>query len=135
MEYSAEVLKKYDLITDQLEEIIGEEEIKHVLEEGRDLKIYWGTAPTGKPHFGYFVPIFKISDYLKAGCHVTILFADLHAFLDNMKTTWELLNKRCEWYEIIIKEMLKLVGVPLENLKFVRGSSYQLSPQYTFRYV
>jgi tyrosyl-tRNA synthetase len=37
---------------------------------------------------GYFVPIFKIGDFLKAGCHVTILFADLHGFLDNMKR-WE----------------------------------------------
>lgn len=34
----------------------------------------------------------KIGDYLKAGCHVTILFADLHAYLDNMKSNWELLH-------------------------------------------
>jgi hypothetical protein len=26
-----------------------------------------------------------VADFLKAGCEVTILFADLHAFLDNMK--------------------------------------------------
>ena len=28
----------------------------------RDLKIYWGTATTGKPHIGYFVPMTKIAD-------------------------------------------------------------------------
>ena len=127
---SEEALKKYELITSQLEEVVGEEELKKILNE-RDLKIYWGTATTGKPHFGYFVPIFKISDYLKAGCHVTILFADLHAFLDNMKSSWELLNKRCEWYEKVIKEMLKLVGVPLEKLRFVKGTSFQTSKEYT----
>jgi len=97
----------------------------------KQLKVYWGTAPTGKPHFGYFVPIYKISDYLKAGCHVTILFADLHAFLDNMKTNWELLEARCVWYEFVIKKMLSLVDVPLDKLKFIRGTEYQLSKEYT----
>ena len=69
----------------------------------RDLKLYWGTATTGAPHVGYFVPIFKLADFLRAGCHVTILFADLHGFLDNMKSTWELLHHKCLWYEGIIR--------------------------------
>ena len=93
-------------------------------------KIYWGTATTGKPHLGYFVPIYKISDFLAAGCHVTILFANLHGtlgfltlpsfpaeqslialksligFLDNMKSTWELLNLRMEFYEVCIERYL-----------------------------
>jgi tyrosyl-tRNA synthetase len=88
-------------------------------------------ATTGAPHLGYFVPIFKIADFLHAGCHVTILFADLHGFLDNMKSSWELLHHRCVWYEAIIREMLKVAGVPLERLTFVRGTSYQLSTKYT----
>lgn len=45
----------------------------------------------------------KIGDFLRAGCHVTILFADLHGFLDNMKSTWELLHHKCVWYENIIR--------------------------------
>ena len=122
--------EKYNLITNQLAEVIGQDEILNILEQ-RDLKIYWGTATTGKPHFGYFVPIFKISDFLRAGCSVTILFADLHGFLDDNKTNWNLIEKRCEWYEKIIRQMLSLVGVPLENLKFVRGTSFQLSSAYT----
>ena len=71
----------------------GEDKLKEILKK-RDLKVYWGTAPTGKPHVGYFVPVFKIADYLEAGCEVTILFANMHAYLDNMKSTWELLEKR-----------------------------------------
>ncbi len=122
--------EKYELITRDLKEIIGADDIKTVLKE-RDVKIYWGTATTGKPHLGYFVPIYKISDFLAAGSHVTILFADLHAYLDNMKSDWELLKARCEWYEFIIKEMLTFIGVPLEKLKFVKGTEYQLSKEYT----
>ena len=37
----------------------------------------------------------QIADFLAAGCRVTVLFADLHAFLDNMKAPWELLAYRC----------------------------------------
>lgn len=97
----------------------------------RDLKIYWGTATTGKPHIGYFVPMTKIADFLKAGSHVTILFADLHAYLDNMKAPWELLRLRTKYYEAAIKAMLEAIGVPIDKLQFVVGTSYQLSQKYT----
>ena len=75
----------------------------------------------------YFVPICKIADMLHAGLEVTILFADLHAYLDNMKSPWSVLCHRTSYYETVIKGMLKSVGVNLNNLRFVRGSSYELS--------
>jgi hypothetical protein len=118
--------EKYNLITRNLQEVVGEERIKAVLKE-RDLRIYWGTATTGKPHIGYFVPMSKISDFLRAGCHVTILFADLHAYLDNMKAPWDLLAKRTEYYSRIIKSALTSIGVSTEKLNFVKGTDYQLS--------
>lgn len=62
---------------------------------------------------------------------MTILFADLHAYLDNMKAPWELLSLRTTYYKHIITEMLKSINVPIDKLKFVRGSDYQLSKEYT----
>jgi tyrosyl-tRNA synthetase len=131
IELTPEQEAKRELITRDLEEIVGENDFRSILKEDRDVRIYWGTATTGKPHLGYFVPIYKISDFLAAGCHVTILFADLHAYLDNLKSDWDLLKLRCEWYEFIIKEMLTYIGVPLDKLKFIRGTEYQLSAKYT----
>ncbi|XP_052243473.1 tyrosine--tRNA ligase, cytoplasmic-like [Dreissena polymorpha] len=122
--------EKFNLITRNLQETLGEDKIKAVLKE-RDLKVYWGTATTGRPHVGYFVPMCKISDFLRAGCGVTILLADLHAYLDNMKAPWSLLAKRTEYYEHVIKAMLKSISVPLDKLKFVKGTDYQLSREYT----
>uniref|UniRef100_A0A8C6SMH3 Tyrosine--tRNA ligase, cytoplasmic n=1 Tax=Neogobius melanostomus TaxID=47308 RepID=A0A8C6SMH3_9GOBI len=122
--------EKYDLITRNLQEVLGEEKLKQILQE-RELKVYWGTATTGKPHVAYFVPMSKIADFLKAGCEVTILFADLHAYLDNMKAPWELLELRVKYYEQVIKAMLESIGVPLDKLKFVKGTDYQLSREYT----
>lgn len=150
-----------------MQEVLGEEKLKQVLQE-RELKVYWGTATTGKPHVAYFVPMSKIADFLKAGCEVcslllchpglsltfdlictsyfikallskwltcmflsfpqvTILFADLHAYLDNMKAPWELLELRVKYYEQVIKAMLESINVPLEKLKFVKGTNFQLS--------
>ena len=45
------------------------EKLKSIIPE-RSLKLYWGTATTGKPHIAYFVPMMKIADFLRAGCEV-----------------------------------------------------------------
>lgn len=122
--------EKYNLISRNLQEVLGEDKIKSILND-RDLRVYWGTATTGKPHIAYFVPMTKIADFLRAGVEVTILFADLHAYLDNMKAPWALLELRVQYYEQTIKAMLQSIGVSLEKLKFVKGTNYQLSKEYT----
>lgn len=125
-----EMEQKLNLITRNLQEYHGLEQMRKIMEQ-RPLKIYWGTAPTGRIHIGYLVPLLKIADYLAAGCEVKILFADLHAMLDNLKSTPELVQLRCDYYEKMIKTILRELGVELDNLIFVRGSSFQLTPEYT----
>ncbi|XP_057652848.1 tyrosine--tRNA ligase, cytoplasmic isoform X1 [Diorhabda carinulata] len=122
--------EKYNLISRNLQEVLGEDRIKEILKE-RDVRLYWGTATTGKPHIAYFVPMSKIADFLRAGVEVTILFADLHAYLDNMKAPWDLLELRVQYYEHSIKAMLNSIGVPLDKLKFVKGTDYELSKEYS----
>jgi tyrosyl-tRNA synthetase len=122
--------EKLNLIVDGLDEIIGETELINILKE-RDLKVYWGTATTGKPHIGYLKPLLKICHFLKAECEVTILFADLHAYLDAMKSEWTELKFRTIYYEELIKKTLEILGAPIDKLKFIKGSDYQLSPEYT----
>lgn len=64
--------EKHNLITRNLQEVLGDDKLKAILKE-RDLKVYWGTATTGKPHVAYFVPMSKIADFLRAGCEVNLL--------------------------------------------------------------
>jgi tRNA synthetases class I (W and Y) len=52
--------EKKELITRNLQETLGEDKIDEILKT-RDLKVYWGTATTGKPHIAYFVPMSKVS--------------------------------------------------------------------------
>ncbi|KAI0072627.1 tyrosine tRNA ligase [Panus rudis PR-1116 ss-1] len=121
---------KYELITRRLQEVLGGESIKAILNEGRTPKCYWGTAPTGRPHIGYFVPLTKIADFLRAGVEVTILLADVHAFLDNLKAPLELVAHRTKYYQFILLAVFQSLGIPTSKLRFVEGSSYQLSKEY-----
>jgi tyrosyl-tRNA synthetase len=78
----------------------------------------------------YFVPAIKLAELLAAGCEVVILLADIHAVLDSLKSTRDVVEARAKYYQFIISAMLKSVGVPVEKLKFVLGSSYQTTPRY-----
>lgn len=61
---------------------------------------------------------------------MTVLLADIHGFLDNLKAPIEVVEQRAEYYRFTITAMLEAVGVPTDKLRFVLGSSYQKSPEY-----
>lgn len=73
----------------------------------------------------------KIAHFLRAGCRVKILLADLHAVLDNQKAPMELVDHRVKYYRFVIVSLLKAIGVGIDKLEFVVGSDYQKSPEYT----
>lgn len=73
----------------------------------------------------------KIAQFLRAGCTVKILLADIHGFLDNLKAPIELVKYRAEYYKYVILALLHSIDVPVDRLEFVLGSSYQLSEKYT----
>ena len=123
--------EKLALICEDLQETLKLDIIEDViLRQNRPVRIYWGTATTGRPHCGYFVPMVKIAQFLRAGCNVKILLADLHGFLDSAKAPLELVEHRVKYYEFLITSLLKAVNVPIERLQFVKGSSYQLTANF-----
>ncbi|RLG16246.1 tyrosine--tRNA ligase [Candidatus Pacearchaeota archaeon] len=122
--------ERMELIKRNTDEIIGEEELKKLLKQKKKPIVYWGTAPTGRPHVGYFLPALKIADLLKAGFHVKILLADLHAALDNVP--WPILDKRYDYYSKIIPLMIKAIEANTKELEFVKGSDFELKPEYMF---
>lgn len=122
--------QKYNLVKRNTAEIIGEEELKKLLKEKKKPVAYLGTAPTGKPHVGYFLWGLKVCDLLKAGFHVKILLADIHAVLDN--TPWSIIDSRYDYYAAIIPEMIKALGADTKELEFVKGSEIQLKPEYMY---
>lgn len=122
--------EKYDLIISNIQEVLRPDIIRAILPV-RPLEIFWGTATTGRPHAAYFVPAIKIAQFLRAGCKVKILLADLHGFLDADKAPEATLENRAQYYERVIGALLRAVGVNLNDVQFVRGSSYQLTPPFS----
>jgi len=120
--------KRLDLVLRNTHEVISREEIIKLLKEKKKPSVYIGTAPTGRPHIGYFMWGLKVADLLNAGFKVKILLADLHAAMDNVP--WDVLDKRYKYYEKVIPLMIKSIGADPKDLEFVKGSSYQLKKEY-----
>ena len=111
-------------------EVIGRDRLEEMATK-KQLRFYWGTAPTGRPHLAYFFPLLSIARMIKSGMHCTILFADRHAALDNNKTEWERLDSRTEYYTVVIKAILEKADADLSNIRFIKGSEFQRSPEYS----
>lgn len=90
-----------------------------------------GASPTKSLHLGYLFQCLKIKDLVNADCKVIILIADLHAVLDNLKSTFETVSFRTEYYIKMMKIILKTLNVNLNNIKFIKGTDFQLLPDYT----
>lgn len=47
-----------------------------------------------------------------------------------MKAPLELVNYRTKYYTFLVKAIFETIGVPTSKLRFVEGSSYQLTKEY-----
>tara|TARA_Y100000310_G_scaffold316748_1_gene368872 strand:- start:2296 stop:3315 length:1020 start_codon:yes stop_codon:yes gene_type:complete len=122
------VEEKFKLVSRNTEEIVSEEKLKILLKEKKQPVVYLGTAPTGKPHVGYFTWFLKMADFLNAGFKVKLLLADIHAALDN--TPWDVLEHRYKYYDEVIKLSFKSLGVNIKNFEIIKGSDFQLKKEY-----
>ena len=125
-----DIEKRFNLIKRNTEEIVTEEELKKLLKTKKNPVVYLGTAITGKPHIAYFVWVLKLADFIKAGFKVKLLLADLHGALDNCP--WDLLEKRYDYYNLVIPAMFKSIGVSLKDFEIVRGSDFQRKEEYFY---
>jgi len=122
--------EKFVLIKRNTQDIVKEDELKDLLKKKKNPVVYWGTAVTGKPSIAYFFPLLKLSDFSKAGFKVKVLLADLHGAMDG--TPWEILEKRYEYYKSAISQILLALGTDLNKIEFVKGSEFQLKPEFMF---
>ncbi len=125
-----DIEERIELVTRNTEEVVTEKELKELFQEKGKPKAYIGDAPTGKMHTGHFITHRKIADFLRAGFEFTVLLADLHAHLDDLKSPFELLDARSEYYEECIKGMMEATGVDWNDLNFVQGSEFELEEDY-----
>ena len=92
-------MERFDVITRGTEEIVTVDELVQLLGEEK-FTAYCGYEPSGKIHFGHALTALKLIDLQRAGARVTVLLADLHAFLNHKGTLDEIraiaeYNKHC----------------------------------------
>ncbi|MDD3933705.1 tyrosine--tRNA ligase [Methanoculleus sp. UBA303] len=112
----------YELVTRNTVEVVTDEELRALID--RPVKrVYTGYEPSGEIHLGHMVTVNKLMDLQKAGFEVTVLIADLHAFL-NRKGTMEEIREIAEYNRRCFE------GLGLTGAKYVLGSDVQLTPEY-----
>ncbi|MBT3985784.1 tyrosine--tRNA ligase [archaeon] len=122
--------EKFELIKRNTQEIVPEKDLMELLEKKKNPVVYWGTAVTGRPSIAYLFPLLKLSDFVKAGFKVKVLLADLHGALDG--TPWSVLERRYDYYREAITQMFRVLGTDLSKIEFVKGSEFQLKPEYSY---
>jgi tyrosyl-tRNA synthetase len=120
--------EKFEIIKRNTQEILTEEELMKLLETKEQPAVYLGTSVTGNPSIAYLIWGIKLYDFLKAGLKVKVLLADIHGALDN--TPWDILEKRYEFYSIVITGMIESLGGDLKNFEIVKGSDIQTNKDY-----
>jgi len=114
-----------ELIKRNTEEIVTEEDLISLIKTKSKPTAYAGYEPSGKIHLGHLITVNKLLDLQKAGFEITVLLADLHAYLNDKGTMAEIkeiaeYNKRC----------FIALGLDEVKTKFVLGSTFQLGSDY-----
>lgn len=118
--------EKIKLIKRNTSEVIGEDELKNLVEKKKEIVIYHGFEPSGEGlHIGTIIAINKHIDFQKAGLKLKLLCADLHAYL-NKKGSLAKVNHIAELY----KEGFVALGVNMRKADYILGSDFQLGHEY-----
>ncbi len=118
-------MEKIDLIKRNVQEIVTEEELEKLLSEKENPSAYTGYEPSGKIHLGHVLTVNKLLDLQKAGFEITVLLADVHAYL-NQKGTMEEVRQIADYN----RRCFLALGLDAEKTRFVYGSDFQLDPDY-----
>ena len=118
-------MDRLSLIKRNTEEIVTHEELEKLIESGSTPRAYVGYEPSGKIHMGHVLTVNKLIDLQQSGFEITVLLADVHAYL-NEKGTMEEVRKIAEFN----KECFIALGLDQKKTRYVYGSDFQLESDY-----
>ena len=116
----------YELITRNAAEVVTEEELRTLADDPDGKRAYVGYEPSGVLHIGHMLTATKLIELQEAGFEVTVLLADVHAYL-NDKGSFEEIRETAER----MQEQFIAYGLDESQTEFVLGSTYQLDEGYT----
>lgn len=120
--------EKINLIREVGEEIIGEEELKDLLESNETIYAYDGFEPSGQIHIAQAVlRAINVNKFTKAGIKFKMFVADWHAWANNK------MGGDLEKIQIVGKyfiEVWKASGMDMDNVEFVWASDILKDDNY-----
>ena len=116
---------KLRLVMRNAEEIVTEEELRTLLETSHRPSAYVGYEPSGEIHLGHMMTVQKLMDLQQAGFRITVLLADIHAYL-NEKGSFEEIADIADYN----RRVFIALGLDESKARFVLGSEYQLERDY-----
>jgi len=119
--------EKLQLIKRNTLEIVTEEELLEKLRSGERLKGYLGYEPSGLPHIGWLVWMFKVRDLVEAGVDFILLEATWHAYInDKLGGDMELIRASSR----VIRKAMEALGLPVDKIKFVDAEELASDKDY-----
>ncbi|MFC6723989.1 tyrosine--tRNA ligase [Halobium palmae] len=115
----------YDRITRNVSEVVTEEEVRELAADPESKRAYCGYEPSGVLHIGHMLTATKLIDLQEAGFEVTVLLADVHAYL-NDKGSFEEIADTAER----MKEQFVAYGLDEDRTEFVLGSEFEFDRGY-----
>ncbi|MFB6155821.1 MAG: tyrosine--tRNA ligase [Haloferacaceae archaeon] len=115
----------YERITQNAAEVVTEDEVRALAEEPDGKRAYVGYEPSGVLHIGHMLAATKLIDLQEAGFDVTILLADVHAYLNDKGTFEEIRETAAR-----MKEQFLAYGLDAEQTEFVLGSEFEFDREY-----
>ncbi|EJN59782.1 tyrosine--tRNA ligase [Halogranum rubrum] len=115
----------YEQITRNVSEVVTEDEVRALAESPDRKRAYVGYEPSGVLHIGHMLTATKLMELQDAGMDVTVLLADVHAYL-NDKGSFEEIRETAER----MKAQFLAYGLDEEQTEFVLGSEFQFDREY-----
>ncbi|MBI4258448.1 MAG: tyrosine--tRNA ligase, partial [Thaumarchaeota archaeon] len=119
--------KRLDLISKPpTEEVVTQEELRHVLETVSHPKHYIGLEISGLLHLGSLVLTgFKIRDLLEAGINCTVFLADWHSYINNkFGADWNKIKEASRYYEEAFKTFCPGAKIVLGSDLYSNNNDY-----------
>ncbi len=119
-------MEEFELVKRNTEELVSEEEIRELCSSSQTPRAYAGYEPSGRIHMGHVLTVNKLIDLKRAGFDVTVLLADLHAYL-NRKGSMDEIREMVEYN----KRCFIALGLDEKSTRYVCGTDFQLGSEYT----
>ena len=92
--------------------------------------VLWEVDVTDRPTISILGHLAKIRDFLDIGWNVIVNVNDVISHLNGGQISWDIASSRADLFIGLIKASCEVLKIPTDNVKFMKGSDFQLKENY-----